>query len=170
MEIHSDSEGDFINTGNGEIIEVSITERIYLKNHSQICAQLGVRIPKKVFSGATLDLLFTGEIEKIDESFRGYIYAFAKDFLDCSCESNPYCEHPEKKFMEYVLEVRKEGKSPEEIVDRMGKDYMVYSYPADVVSFLDDSIRTLEVLEAIAGVEGNEEMGENVRVEKKSLI
>ena len=47
---------------------------------------------------------------------------------------------------------------------------MVYSYPADVVSFLDDSIRTLEVLEAIAKVEGNEEMGENVRTEKKLLI
>ena len=67
MEIHSDSEGDFINAGDGEIIEVSITERIYIKNHSQICAQLGVRIPKKVFSGATLDLLFKREIEKKDE-------------------------------------------------------------------------------------------------------
>ena len=149
---------------------MSITERIYLKNHSQICAQLGVRIPKKVFSGATLDLLFTGEIEKIEESFRGHIYAFAKDFLGCSCESNPYCGHPEKKFMEYVLKVRKEGKSPEEIVDRMEKDYMVYSYPADIISFLDDSIRTLEVLEAIAGVEGNREMGENIKIEKKLLI
>ena len=72
--------------------------------------------------------------------------------------------------MEYVLKVRKEGKSPEGIVDRMGKDYMVYSYPADVVSFLDDSIRTLEVLEAIAEAEGNQEMGENARTEKKLLI
>jgi len=170
VEIRYDSEGDFINTESGKIIEVSITERIYLKNHSQICAQMGVRMPKKVFSGATLDLLFTGEIEKIDESFRACIYAFAKDFLDCNCESNPYCEHPEKKFMEYILKVRGEGKSPEQIVDRMGKEYMVYSYPADIVSFLDDSIRTLEVLEAIAETKENRKMREKVRTAKNLLV
>jgi len=170
VEVRYDSEGDFINTESGKIIEVSITERIYLKNHSQICAQMGVRMPKKVFSGATLDLLFTGEVEKIDESFRACIYAFAKDFLDCNCESNPYCEHPEKKFMEYILKVRGEGKSPEQIVDRMGKEYMVYSYPADIVSFLDDSIRTLEVLEAIAETKENRKMREKVRTAKNLLV
>jgi superfamily II helicase len=72
--------------------------------------------------------------------------------------------------MEYILKVRGEGKSPEQIVDRMGKEYMVYSYPADIVSFLDDSIRTLEVLEAIAETKENRKMREKVRTAKNLLV
>tara|TARA_A100001037_G_scaffold158341_1_gene142754 strand:+ start:10283 stop:10732 length:450 start_codon:yes stop_codon:yes gene_type:complete len=149
---------------------VTITERVYLKNHSQICAQMGVRVPKKVFSGATLDLLFTGEIEKIDQAFRPYIYAFAKDFLDCDCESNPYCEHPERKFMKYILRLRGEKRSPKEIVKKMEEDYMIYAYPSDLVTFLDDSIRTLEVLEAMADTMGDIEKKDQIRKEKELLI
>ncbi len=149
---------------------MTITERVYLKNHSQICAQMGVRVPKKVFSGATLDLLFTGEIEKIDQAFRPYIYAFAKDFLDCDCESNPYCEHPERKFMKYILRLRGEKRSPKEIVKKMEEDYMIYAYPSDLVTFLDDSIRTLEVLEAMADTMGDIEKKDQIRKEKELLI
>ena len=141
-----------------------------MKNHSQICAQMGVRVPKKVFSGATLDLLFTGEIEKIDQAFRPYIYAFAKDFLDCDCESNPYCEHPERKFMKYILRLRGEKRSPKEIVKKMEEDYMIYAYPSDLVTFLDDSIRTLEVLEAMADTMGDIEKKDQIRKEKELLI
>ena len=141
-----------------------------MKNHSQICAQMGVRVPKKVFSGATLDLLFTGEIEKIDQAFRPYIYAFAKDFLDCDCESNPYCEHPERKFMNYILRLRGEKRSPKEIVKKMEEDYMIYAYPSDLVTFLDDSIRTLEVLEAMADTMGDIEKKDQIRKEKELLI
>ena len=149
---------------------MTITERVYLKNHSQICAQMGVRVPKKVFSGATLDLLFTGEIEKIDQAFRPYIYAFAKDFLDCDCESNPYCEHPERKFMKYILRLRGEKRSTKEIVKKMEEDYMIYAYPSDLVTFLDDSIRTLEVLEAMADTMGDIEKKDQIRKEKELLI
>jgi len=131
---------------------------------------MGVRVPKKVFSGATLDLLFTGEIEKIDQAFRPYIYAFAKDFLDCDCESNPYCEHPERKFMKYILRLRGEKRSPKEIVKKMEEDYMIYAYPSDLVTFLDDSIRTLEVLEAMADTMGDIEKKDQIRKEKELLI
>ena len=31
---------------------------------------------------------------------------------------------------------------------------MLYAYPGDVLTFLDDAIRTLEAIEAIARVEG----------------
>mgnify|MGYP003388626138 CR=1 FL=1 len=149
---------------------MAITDRIYLKNHTQICSQMDCRVPKKVFSGATLDLVFTGDIDRVDASIRKYIYAFAKDFLNCDCESNPYCKHPEKKFMEYMLELRSEGRTPEEIIHKMGEDYMVYSYISDVVSFIDDSIRTLEVVEAIASLDDRNGTFEKAVEAKKSLL
>jgi superfamily II helicase len=146
---------------------VAITDKIYVKNHRQLASQLETSIPKGAFKGATLDLLFQGEgLEKLDEASRERVLEFAQDFLDCGCDTNPYCGHPERKFMRYLLELRAGGLGPEAIVDVMSDDYMVYAYPGDVLSFLDDSVRTLEAIEALAGVDGNDE-AERVASEKK---
>jgi superfamily II helicase len=85
------------------------------------------------------------------------VLGFATDFLDCDCQSNPHCGHPERKFVRYLLELREQGLGPEAIVDAMGADYMLYAYPGDVLSFLDDAVRTLEAAEELAEVDGREE-------------
>ncbi len=134
---------------------MAITDKIYVKNHRQISAQLETSIPKSAFAGATMDLLYTGEgLEKLDETTRDRVLAFAEDFLDCDCDANPYCGCPERKFIRYLLELRAQGLGPEAIVDVMSDDYMVYAYPGDVLSFLDSAVRTLDAVEALATVEG----------------
>jgi len=149
---------------------VAITDKIYLKNHRQIVSQLETNVPKGAFSGATLDLLYQGEgLEKLDSTTRDRVLDFAQDFLDCSCNSNPYCGHPEEKFVRYLLELREQGLGPQAIVDVMTDDYMVYAYPGDVLSFLDDSVRTLEAIEKLAGVEGDREIQEQTRQKIRSL-
>ncbi|MDY6818627.1 MAG: DUF5814 domain-containing protein [Halobacteriales archaeon] len=138
---------------------MAITDKIYVKNHRQIGAQLERNIPKSAFSGATLDLLFQGEnLQQLDEATRERMLDFAEDFLDCDCDSNPYCGHPEEKFIEYLLELRAQGLGPEAIVDVMTDEYMLYAYPGDILSFLDDAVRTLEAAEALAGVDGHPEV------------
>ena len=138
---------------------MAITDKIYLKNHRQLSSQLEANIPKSAFSGATLDILFQGEnLSNLDEATQDRVLDFASDFLDCDCESNPHCGHPERKFMRYLLELREQGLGPDAIVDVMGDDYMLYAYPGDVLSFLDQSVRTLEATEALARVDGNPEM------------
>jgi superfamily II helicase len=137
---------------------VAITDKIYVKNHRQLSSQLETSIPRGAFSGATLDLLFQGDgIEKLDEATREKVLDFAEDFLDCDCDANPYCGCPEEKFLVYLLELREEGHSPEAIVDVMSAEYMVYAYSGDVLSFLDRAVRTLEAVEALADVEGNDD-------------
>jgi len=137
---------------------VAITDKIYVKNHRQLSSQLDTSIPRGAFSGATLDLLFTGDgMEKLDEASRERVLDFAEDFLDCDCDSNPYCGCPEEKFLVYLLELREEGLGPEAIVDVMTDDYMVYAYAGDVLSFLDQAVRTLEAVEDLAAVEGDDE-------------
>jgi superfamily II helicase len=149
---------------------VAITDKIYLKNHRQIASQLDTSIPKSAFSGATLDLLFQGEeLSKLDEATQERVLDFATDFLDCDCESNPYCGHPERKFIRYLLELREQGLGPDAIVDVMGDDYMLYAYPGDVLSFLDDAVRSLEAIEQLADVEGREEEAERARKRRRSL-
>ncbi|WP_423995215.1 DUF5814 domain-containing protein [Halorubrum trapanicum] len=149
---------------------MAFTDKIYVKNHRQLASQLEANIPKGAFAGATLDLLFTGDgLSKLDETTRDRVLDFAEDFLDCDCDSNPYCGHPEEKFMRYVLELRAEGLGPQAIVDVMTDDYMVYAYTGDVLSFLDDAVRNLEAVETLADVDGNGEMSERARTAKRNL-
>ena len=149
---------------------MAFTDKIYVKNHRQLASQLEANIPKGAFAGATLDLLFTGDgLSKLDETTRDRVLDFAEDFLDCDCDSNPYCGHPEEKFMRYVLELRAEGLGPQAIVDVMTDDYMVYAYTGDVLSFLDDSVRKLEAIETLADVDSNGEMSERARKAKREL-
>jgi superfamily II helicase len=140
---------------------VAITDKIYVKNHRQLASQLETSIPKSAFAGATLDLLFQGDgLEKLDEASRERVLDFTQDFLDCDCQDNPFCGHPEEKFVRYLLELRAEGLGPEAMVDVMTDDYMVYCYPGDLLSFLDDAVRTLDAVEALAEVEGDREMAD----------
>lgn len=149
---------------------VAITDKIYLKNHRQIASQLEANIPKGAFKGATLDLVFTGEgLTKLDDATQERVLDFAQDFLDCDCEDNPYCGHPERKFIRYLLELRAQGLGPDAIVDVMSDEYMLYAYSGDILSFLDQSVRTLEAVEALAGVEGDREMEEKASTAKREL-
>jgi superfamily II helicase len=149
---------------------VAITDKIYVKNHRQLASQLELSFPKNAFSGATLDLLFQGDLEKLDEANRERVLDFSEDFLDCTCESNPYCGHPERKFIRYLLDLRSRHLDPESIVDVMTDDYLLYAYPGDIYSFLDDAVRTLEAVEEIAGVDGRTEAERRAADRKRELL
>ena len=149
---------------------MAITDKIYVKNHRQLASQLEVSFPKNAFSGATLDLLFQGDLEKLDEANREKVLDFAEDFLDCTCESNPYCGHPERKFISYLLDLRARHLDPESMVDVMTDEYLLYAYPGDIYSFLDDAVRTLEAVEEIAAVDGREQAESRARSRKHELL
>ncbi|MEF8756970.1 MAG: DUF5814 domain-containing protein [Halobacteriales archaeon] len=150
---------------------MAITDRIHVRNHRQVASQLERSIPRGAFSGATMDILFTGEgMAKLDDATRERVENFASDFLDCDCEANPHCGHPEEKFVDYLVERRAEGHNPEAIVDIMGDDYHLTAYPGDVRSFLEQAIRTLEAAEALAEVDGNQSVETRVREARRSLV
>jgi superfamily II helicase len=52
----------------------------------------------------------------------------------------------------------------------MTEDYMLYAYPGDVYSFLDDAVRTLEAVEEIAQVDGREEEAGRASDRKRELL
>jgi len=150
---------------------VAITDKIYVKNHQQLASQLETSFPKGAFKGATLDILFQGEgLAKLNEASQDRVLEFAEDFLDCDCQANPHCGCPEEKFVRYLLELRAQGLGPDAIVDVMGDDYMLYAYPGDVLSFLDDSVRTLEAVEALADVDGQPDVSKAARESRDELV
>jgi superfamily II helicase len=150
---------------------VAVTDKIYVKNHRQLASQLETSIPKSAFAGATLDLLFDADnIGQLDDATQERVLDFATDFMDCDCQDNPYCGHPERKFIRYLLELRAEGLGPEGMVDVMTDDYMVYCYPGDLLSFLDDAVRTLDAVEELADVEGDAGMADRARQRREQLL
>jgi superfamily II helicase len=150
---------------------VAITDKIYIKNHQQIVSQMETSFPKGAFHGATMDILYQGSgLAELDDATRDRILDFAEDFLDCDCEANPHCGCPERKFTQYLLELREQGLGPDAIVDVMGDEYMLYAYPGDVLSFLDSAIRTLEAAETLADVDHQTEAGEDIRAVRENLV
>ena len=149
---------------------VAITDKIYLKNHRQIVSQLDANIPKGAFKGATLEVIYSGGgFEQLDDATRDKLLAFAENFLDCDDPDDIYTGYPERKFVRYLLELRAQGLGPDAIVDVMGDEYMLYAYPGDVLSFLDQAVRNLEAVESLADVEGETEMARRAREAAKSL-
>ncbi|MFB6079605.1 MAG: DUF5814 domain-containing protein [Haloferacaceae archaeon] len=149
---------------------MAITDKVYLKNHRQIASQLEASIPKGAFHGATLEVLYAGDgLAKLDDATRERLVAFAEDFLDCE-EEAIYAGHPERAFVRYLLELRAEGLGPDAIVDVIGDDYMLYAYPGDVRSFLDDAVRTLEAVEALASVENERTVERRAREVRGELV
>ena len=150
---------------------MAITDKIYVKNHRQLASQLETSFPKGAFKGATLDILFQGEgLAKLNEASRDRVLEFAEAFLDCDCQANPHCGCAERKFTRYLLELREQGLGPQSVVDVMGDDYMLYAYPGDVRNFLDDSIRTLEAVEALAEVDGQGDVAAKARQKRDDLV
>jgi superfamily II helicase len=153
------------------VVTVAITDKIYVKNHQQLVSQLETSFPKGAFKGATMDVLYQGEgLSKLNDATRDRILDFAEDFLDCDCEANPHCGCPERKFIRYLLELREQGLGPDAVVDVMGDDYMLYAYPGDMLSFLDNAVRTLEAAEALADVDGRPEAAREMEQLRKNLV
>jgi len=130
---------------------VAITDRVYIKNARRLSKQMGRNMPRNVFSGGALDILYnTDEVENLDPGTRDRFIDFVTDFLDCDCDDAPYCGCPERKFVRHVIELRREGHSPSGIVDTLSAEYGMYAYEGDVLDFLDTAVRSLEAIEEIA--------------------
>lgn len=150
---------------------MALTDKIYIKNHRQLVSQIETSFPKGAFKGATMDILYQGEgLAELNDATRDRILDFAEDFLDCDCQANPHCGCPERKFTRYVLELREDGLAPDAIVDVMGDEYMLYAYSGDILSFLDNSVRTLEAAETLADVDGRSEAEQQIRETRENLV
>ncbi|MFB6146620.1 MAG: DUF5814 domain-containing protein [Halobacteriaceae archaeon] len=150
---------------------MAITDKVYVKNHRQVGSAIDANLPRGAFSGATLEMLYgTDAIDALDDATRERVLAFAEDFLDCDCQANPHCGHPERKFVRYLLDLRAGGLGPDAMIDAMTADYHVYTYPGDLRSFLDDAVRTLEAVEELADVDDRPEAARRARRRREELL
>jgi helicase len=137
-------------------MEVAVTlesfEDLYLKFAERISTVLRMQISQRALHGSFLDLLSSAELNDLERKIQRQCMDFSKDFLRCTCRDAPYCGCPAQNISLKILDLRAEGKSPAEIIDDFSDRYGMYAYQGDLINYLDQIVRYLEAIEAVAKV------------------
>ena len=94
------------------------------------------------------------DYDALDYAVRAQVLAFFNDFLRCNCKESPLCGCPEKKFAKKVIELRENGLDHRQIAGVILDDYGIEMFPADVLSFLEESVHVLEAISDVARLQG----------------
>ncbi|HTX44581.1 MAG TPA: DUF5814 domain-containing protein [Methanocella sp.] len=134
-------------------VELEPFDAAYFRNAERLSRILGVNVPSRTFSPASLDIVFSGEsIAKLDRSLQGQFTDFAREFLDCVCEDAPFCGCPERKFSKKIIEYRFQGKDPRGISRAIAADYNLSAFDGDILGYLDRLTRNLDAIGEIANI------------------
>ena len=119
----------------------------------------GYRLPDGAFHPANLEAI-TGSmnIDSLDPGTRDQVLRFYKDLLECNCRDSPLCGCPERKFVIAILELREMGLNHKEIHNHLLDEYGIDLFPADILSFLEDSVHLLEAVRSVADLAGQKDL------------
>jgi superfamily II helicase len=131
-----------------------IAERARFRYARKIERAVGYRIPDLAFSGGTLDAITSRlNIDRLDHVLQDQILSFITTFLRCSCRETPHCGCPEKKFAQEIIDLRERGLDHRQITAFLLEEYGIDVYPADVLSFLEESVHVLEAIRDVAALQ-----------------
>jgi len=116
-----------------------------------------------------LDLLSSSDLNQLERKIQRYCLDFVRDFLRCTCKESPYCGCVQKSISLSILDLRAEGKSPEEIIDYFSDRYGMYAYQGDLINYLDQMVRYLEAIGSVARVLGKPELAKEAEEWKKKI-
>jgi len=122
----------------------------------------GMRIPDLAFHGAFLEAVSSGiNFDYLDGPLRAQLLEFVREFLSCGCRDSPDCGCPERRFARKVLELREEGLDHRQISAQLLEEYGIDLYPADILSYLEESVHVLEAIREVAAIQGRKSLGGN---------
>jgi helicase len=144
-------------------------EDLYLKFAERISVALKMNISQRALHGSFLDLLSSAELNDLERKIQKQCLDFSKDFLSCTCMDTPYCGCPQRKISLTILELRALGRSPGEIIEDFSDKYGMYAYQGDLINYLDQIVRYLEAIEAVARVLGKNEAAKDAGEMRKRI-
>ena len=146
-----------------------IADRARFRIAKRIERLAGYRLPDRAFHGTMLQTLTSGiNFDYFDFAIREQILNFFNDFLRCNCRDSPLCGCPERKFAEKILELRENGLDHRQISSFLLDEYGIEIFPADILSFLEDSVHVLEAIADVARLNDRQELykktGDHIRL------
>jgi superfamily II helicase len=147
-----------------------IADRARFRHAKKIERLAGYRVPDHAFYPVMLETITTRfNFDALDFAIREQLLKFFNDFLRCKCKNSPLCGCPEKKFAIKVLELRENGLDHRQIAAYLSDEYGIEIFPADVLSFLEESVHVLEAIADVAHLQRRDALAENT-VEHIRLI
>jgi helicase len=136
------------------VLKLHVLTAVYLNDVQRMAQALGANMSPNVFSGGNLEMFFSGsgdELTHLDEKAYESVIAFSIAFIDCDCDESPFCGCPERSFSKWVIERRMSGCDPADIVEQMSA-FGVHAYSGDILNYLDQTVRLMESIEAMATI------------------
>ena len=134
-----------------------IADRARFRHAKKLERLAGYRLPELAFSGNMLETLASRiDYDSLDYGVRDQILAFFNEFLRCDCRDSPLCGCPEKKFATKVLELRMNGLDHRQIAAYLLDEYGIELFPADILSFLEESVHVLEAISDVSRLQGRD--------------
>jgi len=134
-----------------------IADRARFRHAKKIERLAGYRVPEFAFSPVMLETITTRfNFDALDYAIREQLLSFFNDFLRCKCKNSPLCGCPEKKFAIKVLELRENGLDHRQIAAYLSDEYGIEIFPADVLSFLEESVHVLEAIADVSHLQGGD--------------
>ncbi len=131
----------------------------------------GLRIPEQVFTGPFLEVISSGiNLKALEGALRDQIRNILHDFVSCGCRDAPGCGCPERRFAERIIELRETGLDHREIADQLLDEYGISVYPADILSFLEDSVHLLEALGDVARLAGEDALAGDCADHRRRIV
>lgn len=135
-------------------VELERFDALFLRAADRISANTGMQISQRVLHGSFFDLISSPELRSLEKRIQDQCLAFARDFMRCTCREAPYCGCVERAVSLRILELRAQGSSPAGIIDEFSDRYGIYAYQGDLINYLDQAVRYLGAIEAVAKVLG----------------
>ncbi|MGB7788109.1 DUF5814 domain-containing protein [Methanoregula sp.] len=136
-----------------------IADRARFRHAKKLERLAGYRLPELAFSGNMLETLCSRlNYDALDFGVRDQILAFFNDFLRCDCRDCPLCSCPEKKFARKVIELRENGLDHRQIASYMQDEYGIELFPADILSFLEESVHVLEAISDVSRLQERQDL------------
>jgi len=136
-----------------------IADRARFRHAKKIERLAGYRVPDLAFHPAMLETITSRfNFDMLDAAIREQLLQFFDDFLRCKCKNSPLCGCPEKKFAKKVIELRENGLDHRQIAGALSDEYGIEIFPADVLSFLEESVHVLEAISDVARLQGRTEL------------
>jgi superfamily II helicase len=138
-----------------------IADRARFRHAKKIERLAGYRVPDHAFYPVMLETITTRfNFDALDFAIREQLLEFFNDFLRCKCKNSPLCGCPEKKFAIKVIELRENGLDHRQIAAYLSDEYGIEIFPADVLSFLEETVHVLEAIADVAHLQGQETLAQ----------
>jgi len=136
-----------------------IADRARFRHAKKIERLAGYRVPDFAFSPVMLETITSRfNFDELDFAIREQLLRFFDDFLRCRCKTSPLCGCPEKKFAKKVIELRENGLDHRQIAAYLSDEYGIEVFPADVLSFLEESVHVLEAIADVSRLQNEREL------------